>query len=142
MRSWSTVVIPLRAWRCIGMEKAESGFLRLSDQLDPATGPHCAHIGTLMNRDIPIAIAGNKIDLESERKVSAEQANSMAQKFNMKYYDVSAKKDINIQQCMDEIFNQTVAHKFGQKDDNTRKSHVLKRGDAGGNDQAKEGCKC
>ena len=58
-------------------------------------------------------MVGNKIDLEDLRSVSAEQANTMAAKHNMKYYDVSAKKDINISQCMDEIFNQTVKHKFG-----------------------------
>ena len=60
----------------------------------------------------------------------------------MKYYDVSAKKDINISVCMEDIFNQTVDHKFGQKDDGTRKSHVLKRGDAGGAPASGGGCKC
>ena len=65
------------------------------------------------NGDVPRVMVGNKIDLEDLRSVSAEQANTMAAKHNMKYYDVSAKKDINISQCMDEIFNQTVKHKFG-----------------------------
>ena len=66
----------------------------------------------------------------------------MASKYNMKYFDVSAKKDINISECMDEIFNQTVNHKFGQKQDATRQSHVLKRGDKGGESKSSGGCNC
>ena len=47
------------------------------------------------NGEVPRVMVGNKIDLD-DRKVTAEQANTMAAKHNMKYYDVSAKKDINI----------------------------------------------
>ena len=47
------------------------------------------------NGEVPRVMVGNKIDLD-DRKVSADQANTMAAKHNMKYYDVSAKKDINI----------------------------------------------
>jgi small GTP-binding protein len=40
---------------------------------------------------IPIALAGNKKDLEEQRKVSADEGKSMAKNHDMTYYETSAK---------------------------------------------------
>ncbi len=40
---------------------------------------------------IPIALAGNKKDLEDEREVSADEGKSMAESHDMIYYETSAK---------------------------------------------------
>jgi len=42
--------------------------------------------------DIPAVLIANKIDLEKLRKVSTDQGQTLANKYKMKYYEVSAKK--------------------------------------------------
>lgn len=42
--------------------------------------------------DIPAILIANKVDLEKLRKVTADQGETMANKYQMKYYEVSAKK--------------------------------------------------
>ena len=41
--------------------------------------------------NIPIALAGNKKDLEKERQVSTEEAKNFATEKNMSYFETSAK---------------------------------------------------
>ncbi|MHA2307040.1 MAG: hypothetical protein ACXACU_16800, partial [Candidatus Hodarchaeales archaeon] len=40
---------------------------------------------------IPIALAGNKKDLEDQRQVSSEEARTLAETKDMKYHETSAK---------------------------------------------------
>ncbi|MFX1282319.1 MAG: Rab family GTPase [Promethearchaeota archaeon] len=40
---------------------------------------------------VPIALAGNKKDLEEKRQVSTVEANTLASTYNMTYYETSAK---------------------------------------------------
>ena len=61
-------------------------------------------------------LVGNKIDLEDERKISAEQAKQMAESQGMKYYDASAKENINIDVFMDDLMKQVYQNKFGGGD--------------------------
>ena len=48
------------------------------------------------NNDAIVYLAGNKIDLIDQRKISFDQANQLATKKNMKYFDVSAKTGENV----------------------------------------------
>ena len=41
-------------------------------------------------------MVGNKIDLEDERKISKKEAEDLAALYQMKYFEASAKKNINI----------------------------------------------
>ena len=58
------------------------------------------------NAGIAKILVGNKIDLNDERKITAQQAQEMASSQNMKYYDVSAKENINIDTFMNELMQQ------------------------------------
>ena len=42
--------------------------------------------------DVPIALAGNKKDLEKERIISEEEARKLANKLDLSYYETSAKE--------------------------------------------------
>ena len=46
--------------------------------------------------DIPIILVGNKSDLEEERQVSTEEGMNLAKEKNVKYFETSAKDNINI----------------------------------------------
>ncbi len=54
-----------------------------------------------------IAIIGNKIDLEDERKVSTEEGNSLAKSFNIPFYECSAKIGGDV---IPEIYTTLVKH--------------------------------
>ena len=52
--------------------------------------------------DVVLILIGNKSDLESKRQVKYEEANDFAQKFNMKYFEVSAKTGENVSEAINE----------------------------------------
>lgn len=58
-----------------------------------------------MNRDIPIAIAGNKIDLEKDRHVSVAEATSYAKSIGAIHMHTSAK----LNKGLDDIFQKLAA---------------------------------
>ena len=43
--------------------------------------------------------------MEDERQISTEQAENLGKELNCKYFDVSAKNNINIKNSMEEIFD-------------------------------------
>ena len=70
-------------------------------------------------------LVGNKCDLESERKVSYEEANTLAKENNMHYYDTSAKNDMNIDAFMDDLIGQVYEQKFGDPNAKPREQSVV-----------------
>ena len=48
-------------------------------------------------------LVGNKIDLEDDRKVSSEEAKSLADQHKMKYFETSAKLNRNIDELMQHL---------------------------------------
>ncbi|ELP83903.1 hypothetical protein EIN_440870 [Entamoeba invadens IP1] len=48
---------------------------------------------------IPIVLCGNKIDLNTQRKVSREDGEKMAKEFKVPFYEISAQYNINVTQC-------------------------------------------
>ncbi|KAJ5066487.1 ras-related protein rab-13 [Anaeramoeba ignava] len=50
-------------------------------------------------------LIGTKCDLENERKVSKEEAQNLANQLGIKFYEVSAKNKININECFDDLIN-------------------------------------
>ncbi|VEU19310.1 DEKNAAC100056 [Brettanomyces naardenensis] len=52
---------------------------------------------------IIIALVGNKTDLEQERKVSSEEAESFAKGLGLLYFEVSAKSGTGVRECFKQI---------------------------------------
>ena len=51
--------------------------------------------------------------MQDQRKVDRQQAEILAQKNGMKYFETSAKDNIGIEETMAEIFEQSINIKFG-----------------------------
>ena len=47
--------------------------------------------------DVPIVLIGNKLDMPEKRKISKEEAEKLAKKLNLKYFETSAKDGTNIE---------------------------------------------
>lgn len=58
-------------------------------------------IGDAADKDIKIIMVGNKIDLP--REITTEEGKSMADKFQLKYFETSAKDNIGISDSIKEI---------------------------------------
>ena len=48
-------------------------------------------------------LVANKADLATRRKVTAEEASALAQKYNMQYFEVSAKDNSNVEKVFQAI---------------------------------------
>lgn len=55
------------------------------------------------NKDIIIVIAGNKCDMETNRRVDKKEAESFAKSVGAKHYLVSAKSGVNINQLFKDL---------------------------------------
>lgn len=53
--------------------------------------------------NVPILIVGNKCDLENERQVSYEEGKQLAESFNCKFFETSAKQRINVEESFYEL---------------------------------------
>ena len=56
--------------------------------------------------EIPLVLIGNKCDLD--HNVNDEDINELAQKYNMEYFEVSCKKDINVQQSFNYLIYEII----------------------------------
>ncbi|MDP2438241.1 MAG: hypothetical protein Q8P67_21055, partial [archaeon] len=54
--------------------------------------------------DVPLILVGSKCDLESDRDVTKEEGQSLAQKWSVPFYETSAKTRTNV----DEVFTELV----------------------------------
>lgn len=57
-------------------------------------------------KGVPIILLGNKIDLN--RQVSTEEAKKLADSYNIKYYETSAKNNIGIGEAIKDITKQVL----------------------------------
>ena len=62
-------------------------------------------------------VVGNKCDLEKERQVSKEEGEKYAEQYNVKFYETSAKDNININEIFQTLATETleIIKKKGQK---------------------------
>ena len=69
-----------------------------------------------MNQNCPAGVAtiliGTKCDLEEDRVISKEEAESLAADNNMMYFETSARSNIKVQDAFIEIIDQVYQNKF------------------------------
>ena len=54
-------------------------------------------------REVPCVLVGNKIDLEGERAVRTKEGAALARAWNMPFFEVSAKTDVNVKEAFFEM---------------------------------------
>jgi len=55
--------------------------------------------------DVPVMLAGNKLDEESQREITKEYAQALAKKWGCGWIETSAKADLNIRDLFQELLN-------------------------------------
>ena len=60
------------------------------------------------NSNVPLVLIGNKIDLENERVVSKEEGEKLAEKYNIEFFECSAKKGINVNEAFQYLIDSCV----------------------------------
>ena len=81
--------------------KAREGFLfvysvdnrKTMEDLDHF---HRLYLMTYPNRDVPLILVANKIDLLNKREITTEEGMALANKYNAEYYEISAKTGHNV----------------------------------------------
>ena len=73
--------------------------------------------------EYPFMIIGNKCDLENKRVVNKEEGEKIAKKYNIHFYETSAKEGINVKECFNDLLNQ-VFEKYHNEFVNVEKEEV------------------
>ena len=63
--------------------------------------------------NVAMLLVGNKCDLSDQRKIYEAEAQALAKQNNMRYYDVSAKENQNIDQVFSVIMEEVASRRFG-----------------------------
>ena len=63
------------------------------------------------NKDFPIILIGNKIDLENERVINKEQGDKVAKDYKFDFYETSAKTGKNVKEAFQHLINLIVKYK-------------------------------
>ena len=88
--------------------------------------------------DIKKILIGNKVDLESDREVSKDEAQTFAESIGCKYYEGSAKTGFNINESLDEIARITYLYMKDKQEEMPRDSIVLERKNINNNNNVKK----
>ena len=77
--------------------------------------------------NLPLSyLVGNKIDLFWERQVTKEEGENYAKKYNMKYYEVSAKTGEGINELIEDISNSLINPKLKEKKIKKKNEYIEK----------------
>ena len=66
----------------------------------------------VLNKEVVFALIGNKMDLESQRKISYEEGKKLAEKNNFVFQEISAKTGKNFENLFEVQIFETVYNKF------------------------------
>ena len=64
------------------------------------------------NAQLNVLIMGNKVDLESDRKITTEEAQGFCQEWSYSYQEVSAKTDQNVKKGFEDFFDSILEKQF------------------------------
>ena len=80
-----------------------------------------------------VALVGNKIDQEKDRKVPKEEGEKLSEELNYPFYEASAKEGINIDECFDNLVKQIDINYANLPVDNGNNLNNIRKG-------TKKGC--
>jgi len=114
--------VTLNIWDTAGQErfrnitksfyKGAHGIILTFSITDPVSFNHIEswidQIKEVGNADTDMILVGAKSDLESDRKVSRKQAETLADKYSIQYVEVSAKEDTNISRVFEMLTQQVI----------------------------------
>ena len=77
------------------------------------------------NKDFPIILIGNKIDLENERVINKEQGDKVAKDYKFDFYETSAKTGKNVKEAFQHLINLIVKYKEDELLNNINKKETI-----------------
>ena len=112
--------IRLQIWDTAGQErfrnvtknyfKSSNGFLLIYDITDKESFKHLNFWNEQINlnapKNIKTVLVGNKSDLDNERQISVEEGENFAGKYNIKFFEASAKEGTNIKEVFEYLANE------------------------------------
>lgn len=78
-------------------------------------------------KDFPLVIIGNKCDLVNERKISKDIGDTISEHYKCKYFETSAKKEINCTEVFMEIVREIRKREKGEKRLVEKKENFLEK---------------
>jgi small GTP-binding protein len=89
-------------------------------------------------KNFPKILVGNKCDLSNDRQVTYEEAKNFSKKFNMQFFETSAKININVNKIFDELINESIEKFYYSSDDYS--TNILITHEGRGKDFSRSGC--
>lgn len=111
--------------------RGSNGLLLLFDITNKDTFNHVNdwinQIHSHVNKnEVKIILVGNKIDLQSKREVTFDEAKALADSHRIPYMEASAKDNINVENIFKEITNLVYTSQKGKKHDTENRTLVGK----------------
>ena len=66
--------------------------------------------------DVPLILVGSKCDLDGDREVPTSEGKAIAEKFNMPFFETSAKTRVNVDEVFFELVRQVAKYKAAHTD--------------------------
>ena len=79
---------------------------------------------TNSSKKIKTVIVGNKCDLQNERIISREEAERMASTYHSKYYEISAKDNVGIDDLMNDLINEIIQEKEKNENNDNHQGNI------------------